>query len=443
MAGSAEAPGDKSIAHRWLILAATAEGTSQLDDVPLALDVRSTARALALLSPGAGRSALEGWASNPAAGDEEQGPTTNEPEGRPSRLLLEAQGRAGLSAPSEDLDCGNSGTTMRLLCGVLGSCRFESRLIGDESLSARPMERVAEPLRAMGATVRTKRGRPPVRIAGGELRGIEYRAPIPSAQVKSAVLLAGVHAEGETVVEEPSPTRDHTERALAYLGAPVEIEGGRVRVRAFRHGGFAARVPGDLSSAAFLLAAAALTGGSLRIDGVGLNPTRMRFLDVLRRIGVPTVARVEGESLGEPYGSLTLDPGGSLRGVTVGEDELPLVIDEVPMLALLAAHAAGESRFRAAGELRVKESDRLGGLVGGIRALGGDADVLGNDLVVSGGGLRGGSVSSNGDHRMAMALLVTGLAASGPTSVEGMEAAAITFPGFVRELVRLGAAVEP
>jgi 3-phosphoshikimate 1-carboxyvinyltransferase len=441
--GEVHVPGDKSIAHRWLILAATAEGRSELRGLPLALDVRSTARVLAAISPEGSRAALEAWASEAGATAERQRSTANEGEPRPASISVEGRGRIGLRAPRGDLDCGNSGTTMRLVAGILASYPVEARLTGDESLTARPMERVAEPLRAMGADVRTTGGRPPMTVRGGPLDGIRHVAPVPSAQVKGAVLLAGVAAEGRTTVEEPVPTRDHTERALRHLGAPVRTRGSKVTVSAFRHPGFDAEVPGDLSSAAFLLAAAALGGGSLVVHDVGLNPTRSHLLEVLARMGLPTRARVDRLELGEPVGTLEAGPASALVGVTVEAGELPLLIDEVPILAILAANATGRTRFRGAAELRVKEIDRLAAIAGGIRALGGDADVEGDDLVIEGGGLRGGTVSSLGDHRMAMAFAVAGIAASAPVTVEGLEAAEVSFPGFSRALAMLGARIEP
>ena len=356
--------------------------------------------------------------------------------------MLETHGRVALEAPGASLDCANSGTTMRLLAGLLAGLPFASKLVGDESLSRRPMERVAEPLRAMGAEVRTTDGHAPMVVRGGGLRGIEHRVPVPSAQVKSAVLIAGLAASGETTVLEPAPTRDHTERALANLGAPIEFEPGRISVRAFQHGGFSASVPGDPSSAAFLVAAAVLTGSALEIHDVGLNPTRARFIQVLGRMGAGVVASVHREELGEPIGSLAVGPGRELVGTTVEADELPLVIDEVPVLALAAAHARGETCFAGAGELKVKESDRLASLAGAIRALGGDAAVEGDDLVVGGGGLRGGEAPASTDHRVVMAVAAAALAAQEPTTIAGIEAADVSFPGFLDALRSLGARVE-
>ena len=331
---------------------------------------------------------------------------------------------------------------MRLLAGVVAPCGFETVLEGDESLSSRPMERVAEPLRAMGAKVRTNGGRPPVVIRGGPLTGIEHRTPVPSAQVKSAVLLAALAAHGETTVLEPAPTRDHTERALAHLGAPVRAEPGRVSVRAFQHDGFAGSVPGDVSSAAFLVAAGLLTGVSIRIMDVGLNSTRTHYLAVLERMGAVVHLNIEREELGEPLGTLEVEPSSALSGTTIEADELPLVVDEVPVLALVAAHARSETWFVGGSELRVKESDRLTGIEGSIRALGGAAGVEGDDLVIGGDGLGGGMVDARGDHRMAMATAVGALAARGPVVIEGIDAAEVSFPGFVPALRALGATIE-
>lgn len=330
---------------------------------------------------------------------------------------------------------------MRMLSGVVAGAPFASTLVGDESLSARPMERVAEPLRAMGADVRTSDGHAPIEIAGGRLHGISYRTPVPSAQLKGAVLLAGCVAEGVTEVVEPAATRDHTERALEALGGPIDRAGGSIRVSAFQHVGFGARVPGDLSSAAFLVGAAALTGGTVEVVDVGLNPTRTHFLEVLRRMGVAVEKSPLREEMGEPVGTLVARGRDRPGSTTVEAWELPLVIDEVPLLAAVAAHASGDTRFAGAGELRAKESDRLGGLAGALRAIGGQAAVEGDDLVVAGGGIAGGAVRSGGDHRMAMAMAVAGLAADRGVVVDDAEAADVSFPGFAGALRRIGADV--
>jgi 3-phosphoshikimate 1-carboxyvinyltransferase len=443
IAGEARVPGDKSIAHRWLILAATGRGRSELREVPLSLDVRSTAACLSAVTNKA-RPSLDRWARNGSSMVEGGGSTWNEeaPAAAAPRLEVEGEGRSALVLPDHDLDCGNSGTTMRLLSGVVAASPLRVVLQGDESLRTRPMERVAEPLRAMGAAVRTTDGHAPLEIEGTALRGIRYRLPVPSAQVKSAVLLAAVAADGETVVEEPAPTRDHTERALEALGAPVRRGDGRVIASRYQHDGFSARVPGDPSSAAFLVVAAVLGGSSLTIRDVGLNPTRLHYLAVLGRMGVTVEAQIESEELGEPLGSLHVYTTSGIRPTRVGSAEIPLVIDEVPILAALAAHADGVTTFSGVGELRVKESDRLAAIAAGLRALGGDAVVDGDDLVVDGGGLGGGTADAGGDHRMAMSFAVAALAARGTSEIAGMEAADVSFPGFVPLLASLGASIE-
>jgi 3-phosphoshikimate 1-carboxyvinyltransferase len=358
-------------------------------------------------------------------------------------LEVEGEGRSALTEPGSRLDCGNSGTTMRLVAGTLASAPFRSVLVGDASLSTRPMERVAAPLREMGAAISTTDGHAPLEIVGGPLYGISYALPIPTAQVKGAILLAGIAAEGETVVSEPAATRDHTERALSALGAPISVDETTITVQGvFQHDAFAGSVPGDVSSAAFLVAAAALTGSELTVPGVGLNPSRLHFLRVLERMGVRVEIRPTGEELGEPVGDMWVEPGAEIRGTEVAASELPLVIDEVPVLALMSTHARGETWFMGAGELRAKESDRLTGVEDGVRALGGHAGVEGNDLVVPGLGLRGGVANGRGDHRLAMAFAVAALAADAPSEIEGMEAADVSFPGFVETLRALGASVE-
>jgi 3-phosphoshikimate 1-carboxyvinyltransferase len=263
--------------------------------------------------------------------------------------------------------------------------------------------------------------------------------PVPSAQVKGALLFAGLEAQGSTAVVEPAATRDHTERALAHLGAPVTVGGGTVTVSAFQHGGFSGRVPGDPSSAAFLVAAAALTGGELTIEGVGLNPSRTAFLTVMERMGVRTEMRMTDTELGEPVGELFVHRCDGLRGATVPPDELPLVIDEVPILAVMAAYAVGESWFLGASELRVKESDRLGGLAEALGALGARVGTETDDLVIAGGRVRGGRVAARGDHRMGMALCVAGLGADTAVEVDGIEAIDVSYPRFLETLRALGA----
>lgn len=422
LTGVTKVPGDKSIAHRWLILAGTAAGRSVLRGLPHALDVRSTAECMALLSRS---EVFADWVGESS-----------------ETLVVEGDGWAGLAAPQASLYCGNSGTTMRMLSGILAGCDFAGELSGDDSLSKRPMERVAEPLRLMGADVRTTDGHAPMIVRGGALVGVRYNLPVPSAQVKSAVLFAGLRADGSTVVIEPAAGRNHTEVALKSLGAPIEVQGNVISISAFQHQGFEGDVPGDASSAAFVMGAAAVTGSKVAVRDVGLNPTRTAFVDVMRRMGVRVGEQERWESLGEPAGVLEVEAGGPLRGVVVTSAESPLVIDEIPVLAALAAHAEGVSRFEGAGELRVKESDRLTGIVDGIRGMGGDARVENDVLMVGGGGLAGGNASGAGDHRIAMALTVAALGARGDCFVDGMESAEISFPGFVEVLVSLGARAE-
>jgi 3-phosphoshikimate 1-carboxyvinyltransferase len=440
VSGRSAVPGDKSIAHRWLLLAATASGGSELARLPASLDVRFTARAVVALSEEP-QLELQRWIHMKHL------PSSGKVEGSLDSTVgpaigVHGRGRVALREPQAEIDCGNSGTSMRLLAGVVAACPFRSVLTGDASLLDRPMERVALPLRQMGARVDTTWGRPPVTILGGSLVGIRYALPVPSAQVKGAILLAGTVADGETIVTETIQTRDHTERALEFLGGPINREGGAVGIRPFQHEGFSGRVPGDPSAGAFLAGGAALTGGPAVLEAIGLNPTRTAFLHVIRRMGARVEARATGSEVGEPVGELEVAGEGGLRGVVVTADELPTVIDEIPVLALLAAHAEGESRFEGAGELRLKESDRLRGLAEGIRELGGEAGVQGNALVVAGGGLSGGATDARRDHRLAMAFSVGALAARAPCTVGGMEWAEVSFPGFVETLHGMGADIE-
>ena len=436
ISGTTRVPADKSIAHRWLLLASMARGTSHLGGLgdPMALDVASTADACgALLGRKPGRLG-------------ERVRAVGLPDGMagPDHWTLQVEGvsRRQWWPPGAPLDCGNSGTSMRLLMGVIAASSAGAVLDGDESLRSRPMERVAEPLRRMGAGVETVDGHAPVTVKGARLQGISHRSPVPSAQVKSAILLAGINASGRTEVFEVALTRDHTERALRALGGPVfDIEGG-VAVERFEVPGFAGTVPGDVSSAAILAGAAVVTGGEVVLERVGANPTRAAFLRVLERMGVTIQLDSAEEEVGEPVGTLRVALRSALEGTVVAAGELPEVIDEVPLLAVVAAHADGESRFEGAGELRVKESDRLGGVRDLIRGLGGDASVEGDALVVAGGGLRGGSATSNGDHRMAMAAVVATLAAHGPSEIDGVEAAGVSFPGFTAAMLDLGARIE-
>ena len=407
--GRVRVPGDKSISHRAALIGALARGDTVIHDFLRADDCLHTVSCLRALG----------------VGIEDEG----------SRLIVRGMGPRW-RAPMTPLDAGNSGTTMRLLAGILAGQPFQTELTGDASLRTRPMDRIVEPLSRMGARiVASGDGRfPPLRISGGSLRGITYTLPVASAQVKSAVLLAGLLAEGPTTVVEPTPTRDHTERMLATFGAPIRRDGDRVSVTAAALRGHEVRVCGDISSAAFLLAAAAgMPGSELTVEHVGLNPTRTGFLDVLRALGAEVDVRQTGEDTGEPVGAVTVR-GRRLRGVRIGGSLIPRVIDELPVLCVIATAAEGETVISDAAELRVKESDRIAVIARGLRALGGEVEERPDGLTVYGSPLHGGRVASAGDHRIAMAFAVAGLLAGGPVTVEGAESIAVSFPAFTRVL---------
>lgn len=412
MRGRLEVPGDKSISHRYAILAALANGTSTLSNYAPGADCESTLACLESLGVAIVR---------------ESGP------GR--RVRVTGRGLAGLVAPDEPLDCGNSGTTMRLLSGVLAAHPFATTLMGDASLSRRPMRRVMAPLSEMGAALEAADGgRPPLTIRGGSLHAIHYRPEVPSAQVKSAVLLAGLHLDGETSVTEPAATRDHTERALEAFGATPRVNGCTVTVT----GGQSLeardlRVPGDISSAAFPLAAAAgLAGSDVTIDGVGLNPSRTALLDVLRRFGAQVDVEMAADDRGEPAGAVRVRHG-HLQPVEIAPADVPALIDELPVLAALATFGGGLS-VSGAGELRVKESDRIAALVAGLRAMGADADEAADGFTIRPSRLTGGTVDVHHDHRLAMAFAVAALGASGDTTIVGADAVAVSYPTFFQDL---------
>jgi 3-phosphoshikimate 1-carboxyvinyltransferase len=414
--GRLRVPGDKSISHRYALLAALADGRSMLANYAPGADCRSTLTCLRRL----GVETLEGPAGS---------------------VTLLGRGIGRLRSPTEALDAGNSGTTMRLMAGVLAGHPFSSTMIGDASLSRRPMRRVIRPLEEMGASIEATDGHPPLTIRGAPLHGIEYRPEVPSAQVKSAVLLAGLHADGATTVVEPAATRDHTERALAEFGGRANVNGLRVSVT----GGQTLHprtltVPGDFSSAAFwLVAAAAFPGSQITIEDVGLNPTRTALLDVLRRFGARVDVSVTSTDAGEPRGTVTIE-GDRTGAIDIAPDEVPGLIDELPALAALAA-GGGEVMVRGAAELRVKESDRIATLVAGFRALGLDADERPDGFVVRGPSdrsrLGGGVADARGDHRMAMAFAVAALAAARPSTIDGADAVVISYPGFFDTLGQL------
>jgi 3-phosphoshikimate 1-carboxyvinyltransferase len=418
LVGTLTVPGDKSISHRALLLAALAEGTSTIHGLSDGDDVARTKAALPLLG----------------AGVEDRGPD-----------VVVTGGRSRLRPPSGPIDLGNAGTGMRLLAGVVATLPGATVLTGDESLRSRPMDRIADPLGQMGAKVTGQGPRclPPVTVVGGPLRGIEFTPPVASSQVKSAILLAGIAAEGETVVHEPVATRAHTEEMLAACGAEIEFErvgpGRVVRVRRSSLSPGAFTVPGDPSQAAFWLTGAVLVPGSLvTVDDVQLGIERVGFLGVLRRMGATIEIAEEGNGIGSVT-SYTC----ALHGTVVEAEEIPS-LDEVPILAVAALVAHGTTRFRHVGELRVKESDRLEGTAELVRAFGGDAVVEGDDLVINGlgGPPRAGRVDARGDHRMAMAAAIAGAACpafDGETVIAGWDTVATSYPGFADDLARLTA----
>jgi 3-phosphoshikimate 1-carboxyvinyltransferase len=409
--GSVRVPGDKSITHRVLLLAALAPGKSRIKGALGSLDARSTARVLRQL--GAEVSPLR------------EGVTT-------------VQGKGRFHRPVKPLFCGNSGTTTRLLLGLLSADRFSATLTGDRSLRKRPMRRVTEPLTAMGARFTERNGDGlPLTVHGSRLHPISYDMPVSSAQVKSAILLAGMAGEVEVALSEPhGRSRDHTERLLRAFGYGVIEKEGRIY---FAPGGkiepFDIEVPGDVSSAAFLVGAGVLAeAGELRISGVGVNPTRTGFLDVLGRMGAKIQVENTSTRFGEPVGDLLVRPA-RLRATEVAAGEIPGLVDEVPLLAVLASRATGTTAFRQVGELRVKESDRLALIALNLRAVGAKAEVVGDDLIVEGGDREPrGKVRTDADHRLAMAFAVLGTLPGARVSVDDMACAAVSFPGFPESL---------
>ena len=413
--GRLQVPGDKSISHRYALLAALADGTSTIRNYAPGADCASTLRCLRMLGV-AVRTAPDD------AGD--AGPT----------VIVEGRGGGAIGPAQEQLDAGNSGTTMRLLAGLLAARPFETAITGDASLRRRPMQRIVAPLERMGARIRTAGGRPPLVIRGGALRGATYEPPVASAQVKSAVLLAGLHAAGTTQVIEPVPTRDHTERALPAFGIAIDRTDGHVAVRGGQQPAPAQlRVPGDLSSAAFwAAAAAALPGSAVEIAAVGLNPTRTAYLDLLRAMGADVTVERTGVAAGEPFGAVRVQHGAP-RALRIGADQVPGVIDELPALAAAACHGAG-LEVSGAAELRAKESDRIAVLTGGLRALGADVDERPDGFTIRPARLTGGTVDAAGDHRMAMAFAVAALGAAGPATITGHAAVEVSYPGFFETL---------
>jgi 3-phosphoshikimate 1-carboxyvinyltransferase len=431
--GSIPTPPDKSVTHRALMLAAIADGTSRIALPKMGDDNRSTLECLRAL-----------------------GVVATEDDGG---VTIEGRGMHGLAAPSGDLDCGNSGTTMRLLAGLLAAQRFRAVMTGDASLSRRPMARIATPLRLRGARIEgaldpKRPGDVTAPLVIGPLpepnvlSALRYDLPIPSAQVKSALLLSGLYADGPTVVSEPLLSRDHTERMLAALGVPVGRVGSVVELDGPSFSGhidaFDIAVPGDLSAAAFILAAATLVPESeVSVRGVGINPTRGGFLDLVKLMGGALAVSPRGDSLGEPFGEVTARAA-TVVGAKLGGEAVVRAIDEVPILAAMAARARGTTEIRDAAELRVKESDRIAAMVGVLRAFGVECDERPDGLVVSGrpdAPLRAATVEAHGDHRIAMSAAVLGLFADGESRIVDVDAVATSFPRFAGTMRAIGADV--
>jgi 3-phosphoshikimate 1-carboxyvinyltransferase len=410
--GRLTVPGDKSISHRYALLAALSEGRSELSNYAPGADCQSTLTCLRSLGVDISRSG--------------------------NIVTIEGRGLLGFRSPSNVLDAGNSGTTMRMMAGILAAQPFASTLVGDESLSRRPMRRVMEPLGLMGARIDAVDGHAPLTIHGTPLRPIAYAPKVPSAQVKSAVILAGLHTDGLTSVTEPAQTRDHTERALEAFGFEVKVDGLTVSIAGGQRGrGQVLPVPGDFSSAAFwMVAAASLPGSTIAIEQVGLNPSRTALIDVLRRFGAHVLVEPTSVKAGEPLGTIVVT-GDRLGSLDLSPQEVPGLIDELPAIAALAAHG-GRVTVHGAGELRVKESDRITTLVTGFRNLGIEADEHADGYTIAGSGApRGGVADAAGDHRMAMAFAIAALAAQGPSRIDGSDAVVISYPGFFETLQRL------
>jgi len=403
-----EVPGDKSLSHRALMFAALASGRSIVRGILPSADVHSTAECLRRLG-----------VPIPALAPE---------------IAIVGQGRRGLRPPSLDLDCGNSGTSARLLCGLVAGAGVPARFVGDASLSRRPMRRVTVPLSQMGADFDFESGDGlPMRIRTGVQTGITWESPTASAQVKSALLLAGLVAGVPVVLQEPERSRDHTERMLLAFGVPLVIEGTRVALAPFAGElpAFVLRVPGDPSSAAFFAALALLTGAPVRTSPISVNPTRTGFFEVLVRMGATVTTVGSATECGEPVAELDIR-GGLSAPATIEAAEVPSLIDELPLLACLAAYAPGETRVTGAAELRVKESDRITAVVQALRAVGADADELPDGFVVRGrpGAQYRGTVITHGDHRLAMAFGVLGAVAGNAIVVDDPDCVAVSFPGF-------------
>jgi 3-phosphoshikimate 1-carboxyvinyltransferase len=417
--GSIRVPGDKSISHRALMLGGIAEGISEVTGFLESEDCLATMKAMRALG-------------------------VRVDQVGPQAIRVHGVGLRGLKPAAHALDMGNSGTAMRLMTGLLAGQAFPSELIGDASLMKRPMERAAAPLRLMGANVVTLGGKPPVKISpSSDLRGIRYELPVASAQVKSAVLLAGLYAKGTTEVIEPAVTRDHTERMLLGFGGTVDAAHGHIKLTPpSRLQACSLEVPGDFSSSAFFLVAGSISrGGGLTIEGVGINPTRTGLLDILALMGADLRVVNHRSAGAEPVADIEVRPA-QLKGIHVPEHLVPLAIDEFPALFVAAACAEGETIVTGAEELRVKESDRIAVMAEGLKALGVDCDVLPDGMRIrgrkDGGVFKGGAIDSDGDHRIAMSFTVASLRATGPIHIKDVANVATSFPGFVRTATAAG-----
>lgn len=416
LSGTCRVPGDKSISHRAVMLAGISQGSTRVRGFLNGEDCLSTLRCFQQMGV--------------------------QVEKNDQEMIITGRGLHGLQEPSDVLDAGNSGTTMRLMSGILSGQSFISVITGDGSLRNRPMDRIAVPLRQMGARIdgREEGRKAPLVIRGGSLQGINYQMPVASAQVKSAVLLAGLYAEGSTSVTEIRTSRDHTERMLTAFGASVESQGLTRTIRPSLLQGGEVEVPGDISSAAFIMVAAAcIPGSEVTIQAVGLNPTRAGIITVLSQMGAKIETTNQRIAGGEPIGDIHIT-GSSLKGVDIGEDLIPSLIDEIPVIAVAAACAEGETRITGARELRVKETDRISAMAEELSKVGVQVETLEDGMVIQGPQqIMGGQTTSHGDHRIAMAMAVAGLLAHEPVQVDEAQCINVSFPGFEQVLRSLAA----
>ena len=411
--GEIAVPGDKSISHRAVMIGAIAKGRTRIKGLLDCDDCNYTIRAFRHMGIGMGKKGV--------------------------LTVIDGNGLCGLEKPGRAINVGESGTSMRILAGILAGQDFETTLTGKESLLRRPMNRIIEPLSLMGAKIKSAAGGfPPLAIRGGKLRPVNYRMPVPSAQVKSAILFAGLYADGKTVIEEIFRSRDHTERMLKLFGAKVKVDGLRVLIDGKRE--LRARdmeVPGDISSASFFMAGAALLKGSkIKIEKVSINPTRAGIINVLSKMGARIKIRNK-KNLFEPIGDIEVESGPT-GGTIISEDMIPGLIDELPVICVLASLSKGKTVVKGAGELKVKETDRIGSMTGNLRAMGANIEVRNNDIIIEGvKELRGAELKSFGDHRTCMAMTVAALAAKGESSIDDTACVSKSFPGFFVTLKKI------